>query len=95
MPWRGARAADAIFGLHGAGFEDEGTFAALHGLYWLTVNLCDDGPALLAVDDLHWCDRPSLRFLAFLARRLEDLPLLVVGSLRPPSQEPTRRSWRS
>ncbi len=78
-----AAAADAIFGLHGGRFEDEGTFAALHGLYWLTVNVCDDGPTLLALDDLHWCDRPSLRFLAYLTRRLEDLPLLVVGSLRP------------
>ena len=38
---------------------------------------------MLTVDDLHWCDRPSLRFLGYLVRRLEGLPVLVVCSLRP------------
>ena len=38
------------------------------------------GPLLLAIDDLHWCDRPSLRFLAYLARRLEGLPILVAAT---------------
>ena len=42
-----------------------------------TANLAAEGPLLLAVDDLHWCDRPSLRFLAYLARRLEGMPVLV------------------
>jgi len=60
----------------------EGSFAVLHGLYWLTVNLCSERPLLLAVDDLHWCDRGSLRFLAYLARRLEDLPVGLVASYR-------------
>ena len=47
----------------------DGSFAALHGLYWLALNLAAErGRSLLAVDDLHWCDRPSLRFLAYLAR---------------------------
>ncbi len=82
-----ARAAGQVFGLAeepAAGeAPGEGTFSTLHGLYWLTVNLCSEGPLLLAVDDLHWCDRASLRFLTYLARRLDDLPLLVVGSLRP------------
>ena len=64
----------------------EGTFAVLHGLYWLTINLCSERALLLAVDDLHWCDRASLRFLAYLARRLEDLPIVLVASLR--SSEP-------
>jgi DNA-binding CsgD family transcriptional regulator len=59
------------------------SFAVLHGLYWLTVNATGGGPLLLAIDDLHWCDRPSLRFLAYLVRRLEGLPLMVVASLRP------------
>jgi predicted ATPase len=59
------------------------SFASLHGLYWVTVNLSEQGPLLLAVDDLHWCDPPSLRFLAYLRRRLEGLPVLVACSLRP------------
>src|SRR6201996_1570969 len=47
------------------------TFAVLHGLYWLTLNVGAERPLFLAVDDLHWCDRPSLRFLAYLVPRLE------------------------
>ena len=59
------------------------SFAVLHGLYWLTLNLSADRPLLLAVDDLHWCDQSSLRYLAYLVRRLEGLSVLVVASLRP------------
>jgi DNA-binding CsgD family transcriptional regulator len=65
------------------GDADEGaTFAVLHGLYWLTLNVGAERPLLLAVDDLHWCDRPSLRFLAYLVPRLEGAPLLLGASLR-------------
>jgi DNA-binding CsgD family transcriptional regulator len=59
------------------------SFAVLHGLFWLTVNLSSERPLVVAVDDLHWCDRASLRFLAYLIRRLEGLPVLAVCSLRP------------
>jgi DNA-binding NarL/FixJ family response regulator len=58
------------------------TFAVLHGLYWLTLNVGAERPLLLAVDDLHWCDRPSLRFLAYLVPRLEGAPLLLGATLR-------------
>lgn len=58
-------------------------FATLHGLFWLTANLAARRPLLLAVDDLHWADKPSLRWLAYLVRRLEGLPVLVVACLRP------------
>ena len=83
-----AAAAGSIF----EGFEtaDDGrrdaSFAALHGLYWLVVNASADRPVLLALDDLHWVDRPSLRFVAYLARRLEGLSVLVATTLR--SAEP-------
>ena len=60
----------------------ESSFAALHGLYWLALNLAAERPLLLAVDDLQWCDRPSLRFLAYLARRLEGSPILLAATLR-------------
>ncbi|HEX8648348.1 MAG TPA: AAA family ATPase [Thermoleophilaceae bacterium] len=60
----------------------DASFAALHGLYWLVVNAAAERPLVLALDDLHWVDRPSLRFVAYLVRRLEGLPVLVASTLR-------------
>ncbi len=58
------------------------SFTVLHGLYWLTLNAAASGPLLLSVDDIHWCDRPSLRFIAYLARRVAGLPVLLALGLR-------------
>jgi DNA-binding CsgD family transcriptional regulator len=63
-------------------------FHTLHGLYWLTANIAQRTPAVLAVDDLHWSDDPSLRWLNYLARRLEGLPVLVLLASRPLPPEP-------
>jgi DNA-binding CsgD family transcriptional regulator len=62
-------------------------FQTLHGLYWLTANIAQRTPAVLAVDDLHWSDGPSLRWLNYLARRLEGLPILLLLASRPLSTE--------
>ena len=62
------------------------SFAVLHGLYWLAANAAARRPTALVVDDLHWADAPSLRWLTYVGRRLEGLPLLVVAGLRPPEQ---------
>jgi DNA-binding CsgD family transcriptional regulator len=62
--------------------EGDVSFAALHGLFWVALNLAAEGPLMLAIDDLHWCDRPSLRFVAYLARRLEGQPVLVAATVR-------------
>lgn len=78
-----AQARPIFAAVPGSQDDVDASFAVLHGLYWLTVNLADDRPLMLVVDDLHWCDRPSLRFLAYLVRRLEGLPISVVTSLRP------------
>lgn len=56
--------------------------AAMHGLYWLTARLSERGPVLVAVDDAHWADEMSLRFVLYLARRLDDLPVLVLVATR-------------
>ena len=57
-------------------------FAAIHGLFWLCANRTDRNPIVVAVDDAHWVDEPSLAWLGYLARRAADLPLLLVLSLR-------------
>ena len=63
-------------------------YSTLHGLYWAVVNLtAERGPLLVCVDDVHWSDEASLRYVAYLAARLEDLPVALVLASRPPSPE--------
>jgi DNA-binding CsgD family transcriptional regulator len=59
-------------------------FEALHSLYWLVVNIADRAPVLVLVDDCQWADRESLRFLAYLAQRIEGLPVAMLLTGRPP-----------
>jgi len=40
-------------------------------------------PTLLLLDDLHWADDDSLALLAFLCRRISNLPIALIGTLRP------------
>jgi DNA-binding CsgD family transcriptional regulator len=56
--------------------------AAAYGLFRLTANLADRVPTLVCVDDVHWADLPSLRWLVGLGRRIGDLPLAVVVGAR-------------
>jgi DNA-binding CsgD family transcriptional regulator/tetratricopeptide (TPR) repeat protein len=56
--------------------------ASIHGLYWLTVNLADERPLVLVLDDLQWADPPTLRFVDYLGRRVEDLPVLLLMAFR-------------
>ena len=58
------------------------SFSVLHGLFWMTLNLAGDEPMLLVVDDLQWCDRSSLRFLAYLAHRLDGTSIGLVTAQR-------------
>jgi DNA-binding CsgD family transcriptional regulator len=53
------------------------SYAVVHGLYWFCSNLAELGPVLIGVDDSQWADTPSQRFLLYLARRLEKLPIVV------------------
>jgi len=61
----------------------DASYAALHALHALTASLASEGPIVIAVDDLHWCDEPSLRFLNYLIRRLDGLAVTVVCTVRP------------
>lgn len=64
--------------------------APAYGLYQLIQDLSEQGPWLLCVDDVHWADLPSLRALGFVARRLTDVPVLLLFASRPPDNDPVR-----
>jgi DNA-binding CsgD family transcriptional regulator len=68
--------------------EDDVRYAAMHGLYWLVANLAARRPLVLAVDDAHWADAPSLRWLAHLAARVEHLPVALLLAVRDGPDEP-------
>ena len=78
-----AALAEPVFGASAGAEPEDASHATLYGLYWLAANLAAEQPLLLVVDDAHWADAPSLRFLDALARRVEDLPVLLALGARP------------
>lgn len=80
-----ATPAAAVIGLaeppaeKGPGFDPSPEI--LHALHWLTANLAEDSPLLVAIDDAHWGDAASMRAIGYVAARVADLPIAVlVGS---------------
>jgi DNA-binding CsgD family transcriptional regulator len=66
-----------------AAADADPSWAHFHALYWLVANLAEQAPAALLIDDLHWADTSSLRFLQFLVPRLEELAVVLVATARP------------
>ena len=62
----------------------DSVYPRLHGLYWMCANIARTRPLALCVDDAQWADDPSVAFLGYLARRLEELPVLVTLAVRTP-----------
>jgi DNA-binding CsgD family transcriptional regulator len=71
-------------------------YPMIHALYWASRNLVslgaerDNPAAVLIVDDLNWADPPSTRFLAYLGRRIAELPLVMIVAVTSaqPAAEP-------
>ena len=88
-----------LLGLTGVGGGDgepppsapDPSFAVLHGLYWLCASLAARRPVALIVDDAHWADGASLRFLAFLLPRLEELRVAFLLAARPAEADESRQ----
>lgn len=84
--WQGPAAmARSVFDLRTAAdlstsVHEATIFASLHGLYWLVADLAANRPLLLAIDDVQWIDKPSLRWLRYLSKRLEGLPVVIVAT---------------
>jgi DNA-binding CsgD family transcriptional regulator len=60
----------------------ETQFELLHGLFWFLVHVADRGPLVMVIDDLHWADPGSIAFVGFVARRIQELPALLVVTSR-------------
>jgi hypothetical protein len=60
--------------------------AARHRLFVrvldLLAGLAAKSPVVLVLEDLHWADESSRELLAFLAVRLRDKPVMMIGTLR-------------
>ena len=78
--------AAAVFGLPDRELpllvEGDWSLMVRHALVLLVGELVRERPVALVVDDLHWADGASLRWLAHLARRLDELPALIVAAVR-------------
>ena len=48
----------------------------------LISEVATDGPVLLIVEDAHWLDRSSADVLAFIARRIESDPVVLLAAAR-------------
>jgi hypothetical protein len=84
-----SEAAAALLGVWSAGAEGDerervsGDVGAVQSaLYWFAVALAEDSPLLLLIDDLHWADRESLRWLLFTLRRLRATEIAVIMASR-------------
>jgi DNA-binding CsgD family transcriptional regulator len=54
-----------------------------HALFGVCARLAADEPLAVVVDDAHWADERSLRWLLFLARRIDRAPILLALARRP------------
>ncbi len=48
----------------------------------LVSDVAADAPLLLVVEDAHWLDRPTADVLAFVARRIESDPIILLAAIR-------------
>ncbi|MDX6677076.1 MAG: hypothetical protein QOE31_1128, partial [Solirubrobacteraceae bacterium] len=79
-----AALAGPVLGLAGApgAHSADPEFAARHGLTWLVAGLAERRPILLVIDDAQWADAPALRWLAYLAQRVDELAVAVLLARR-------------
>jgi DNA-binding CsgD family transcriptional regulator len=53
-----------------------------HSLFTVIANALENGPGLLALDDLHWADAGSLQAILYILHRLHELPAVLIMTTR-------------
>ena len=61
---------------------EDRSYPVMHGLFWLLTNLAETSPVLIAIDDVHWADRASLRLVLYLLQRLDEMAVSIVVARR-------------
>src|SRR4051794_24744963 len=74
---------EPLFELRARDEDEDSAFSVFHGLHWLAAGFAERAPLLIALDDAHWCDLPTLRFVLYLLQRLDELPIAVLVTTRP------------
>ena len=64
----------------------------VHALWWVIVELADERPLALFLDDAQWADELTLALLRMAARRARELPLALIVAARPWSGHGSRAS---
>lgn len=64
------------------GDREQADPAVLHELFTALVAKAEKRTILLLVDDIQWADAQSLAWLCYLARRIDDAPVVLVMSTR-------------
>jgi DNA-binding CsgD family transcriptional regulator len=68
----------------GGSAADAAAFERLEALSATVRRMARTRPVVISVDDVQWADEPSARWLGFLVRRLERVPILVAVTSRGP-----------
>jgi len=69
--------------------------AAAERVLGMIEELCADGPVVLALDDLQWADKVTVAVFSRLVKLVDQLPLLLIGTLRPvPVRDDLSALWR-
>jgi len=86
LPEPQRQALQAAFGVSAEGRPDL-FLVAMASLQTLS-RAAESAPVVACTDDVHWLDRASVQVLAFIARRLQDEPVVLLAAVRAGYQTP-------
>ena len=79
---------EALAGAFALGSSPADEFALAAATATVLAQSVAERPTLVVVDDLQWVDRPSARAILFAARRVREVALATLLTLREPLQPP-------
>jgi len=86
LPEPQRRALEAAFGVTADGRPD--LFLVAMAALQIISRAAESAPVVACADDVHWLDRASVQVLAFIARRLENEPVVLLAAVRAGYQTP-------